>query len=124
MFAPTAISSNMLVYSSRYPQFYMREDYLRYVMLNNGMEGAFDERSKIYEYLYQNNMTEEGKRAFQKMLSSDLRPNVIVVPENRPGGDEIDRILTASNYRKSSLNAGRYVLFIENAGGKPVRSSL
>ena len=124
MFAPTAISSNMLVYSSRYPQFYMREDYLQYVMSNNGMESTFVERSKIYKYLYGSDSAGEGKQAFQKMLSSDTRPYVIVVPEDRPGGDEIACILTASNYRKSSLNAGPYVLFIENAGGKSVRSSL
>jgi hypothetical protein len=124
MFAPIAISSNMLVYSSRYPQFHMREDYLQYVMLNSGMESTFVERSKIYKYLYESDSAGEGKQAFEKMLSSDLRPYVIVVPEDRPTGEEIDRILTASNYRKSSLNAGRYVLFIENAVGKSARSSL
>jgi hypothetical protein len=122
MFAPTAISSNMLVYSSRYPQFYMRDDFLQYVMHNNGMESAFVERSKIYKYLYQTDSTGEGRHAFQKMLSSEVRPHVVVVPENRPIGEEIDHILTASNYRKRPLNAGPYVLFEELRGRQPVRS--
>lgn len=123
MFAPTEISSNMLVYSSKYPQFYMRDDYLQYIMNNNGMDAAFAERSKIYRYLYQDSSA-EGRNALQEMLSSASRPYVIVVPENRAWSEEIDQILTASNYRKRPLDGGRYVLFEEVRDRKPARDGL
>jgi hypothetical protein len=113
MFAPVEISGAMLVYSSRYPQYHMREDYLEYVLSSLGMEAAFLQRSKVYQYLYQGDDTGESERAFQEMLASDTRPYLIVVLKNTPRLDQIEQSLTARDYRKSLLNAGGYLLFKE-----------
>jgi hypothetical protein len=110
MFAPLEISSNVLLYSSKYPQFHMRDDFLQFA-LRNETGCAVVCRSKIYEYLYQSDITEEGRQLLEKMLSSSERPYVFVVSENSPRKEEINDLLSGHNYRKKLLVVGNYVLY-------------
>jgi hypothetical protein len=113
MFAPLEVSSNLLLYSSKYPQFHMREDFLEYALRNDGAGCVFVCRSKIYEYLYQGDAAEEGRQMLEEMLSSSERPYVFVVPEKSSKKEEINNLLSGHQYRKRLLVAGGYVLYEE-----------
>jgi len=52
MFAPLELSSQILIMSSHYPQFHMRNDFLQRILVSIGHINEFHKRSNAYEYLY------------------------------------------------------------------------
>ena len=108
----TAVEAeNIVLFSTKYPQFYLRDDLLQYALRNDQTGCAFVCRSKIYEYLYQSGVAEEGRQMLEKMLSSSEKPDVFVVLEKSPKKEEINNLLSGHHYRKRLLVVGGYVLY-------------
>jgi hypothetical protein len=108
MLAPIEISSNVLIYSAAHPQFHMREDYLRFVLVEAGYEAEFTRRVRAFRYLYENRAA--GRAAFEEMLSAKTKPELIVLDATALRGD-VKAILDANEYRVRALDIGNYVLY-------------
>lgn len=111
MLAPLEISSNILLFSSKYPQFHMREDFLGFVLLKGGRLADFTDRLKLFRYLYQNESSQDGRNILEKLISSIEGPDIIVTYANSSNREEIRNTLFHHGYREASLSHKNYVLF-------------
>jgi len=112
MFAPRDVSENLLLLSSKFPQFHMREDYLGYVLVSVDGEADYRNRIDVYRSLYGGDW---------QSLSSGLkklptRPDFIVVPAEGPASSEVGRILFESGYQQLLALAQGYLVY---AVGQP-----
>ena len=111
MFAPIDISSNMLIYSSRYRQFHMRDDFFGYAAHEAGMDQMFADRSMVYKYLYEGGASPDARQLLSTMLASSGRPHVVVLPDDAASRAEIDSLFTSNNYSAQRLATAPYVLY-------------
>jgi hypothetical protein len=114
MLAPLEISSNIVLLSSKYPQFHMREDHLGFFLLNNGRQADFDNRSKLFRYLYQhqpNQDEKEGKEILIKLVSSAGSPELVVTYGNSSNKEEIENTLLHHGYARAMEMNSNYVVF-------------
>lgn len=114
MLAPLEISSNIVLLSSKYPQFHMREDHLGFFLSSNGRQTDFANRSKIFRYLYQHDPNEDmkgGKEAFVKLISSAESPELVVTYDNFPDKEEIENRLLHHGYTRAMEIDHDYVVF-------------
>ncbi|MGB3338470.1 MAG: hypothetical protein WBA73_14955 [Devosia sp.] len=108
MLAPIEISSNLLIYSSHFPQLHMREDYLKFVLADAGLESAFDERSMAYQYIYGGKI--EGEPSFKMLLDSETRPSLVVTKDTATFRVDVDNALVSHGYTSAPLPSG-YTLY-------------
>jgi hypothetical protein len=114
MLAPLEISSNIVLLSSKYPQFHMREDHLGFFLLNNGQHADFANRSKLFRYLYQddpNQDEKEGKEALAKLISSMESPELVVTYDNSSNKKGIENTLLHHGYVRAMKINHNYVVF-------------
>jgi hypothetical protein len=112
MFAPVDIASNMLIYSSKYPQFYMRDDFFGYAAHESGAYQMFVDRTKVYQYLYQDNTSSDARELLSGMLASPDRPHVVVLPNRSASRADIQDLLTSNHYSMRRLSTAPYVLYL------------
>jgi hypothetical protein len=113
MFAPVDISSNMLIYSSRYRQFHMRDDFFGYVTHEAGMDQMFVDRSMVYKYLYEGGASPDARQLLSGMLASSGRPHVVVLPDSAASRTEIGSLFTTNNYSMQRLATAPYVVYLQ-----------
>jgi hypothetical protein len=113
MFAPVYISSNMLIYSSRYRQFHMRDDFFGYAAHEAGMDQMFADRSMVYKYLYEGGASPDARQLLSRMLASSERPHVVVLPDSAAARTEIDSLFTSNNYSMQRLATAPYVVYLQ-----------
>jgi hypothetical protein len=111
MFAPLEISSNILIYSSKYPQFHIRADSLEFILKREGMDSDLADRSKSFNYLYQNNNDHEDRLAFERIIKSVKSPDYFVAYANSPKINQIRDTLLANNYSEASISNSNYLVF-------------
>src|SRR3546814_14928516 len=68
MLAPIDIASNVLIYTAAHPQYYMRDDYLRFILYSFGLEDEFENRAAAFKFLYDGEQT--GRSAFEGIGSA------------------------------------------------------
>lgn len=112
MFAPVEISSNMLIYSSKYLQFYMRDDFLGYAAHESGAYQMFVDRTRVSQYLYEGSTSPDARELLSAMLASPGRPQVVVLPDRAASRAEIKDLLTGNNYALQRLSTAPYVLYV------------
>jgi hypothetical protein len=123
MFAPVNISSNLLIYSSHYPQFHMRDDFLGYIAHESGVDQMSADRSSIYRYLYEGSKDERSKELLATMLASPGRPNIVVLPDHVASNANIQTLLTSHNYAAQHLSTAPYVLYLQPESELRAKSS-
>jgi hypothetical protein len=114
MLAPLEISSNIVLLSSKYPQFHMREDHLGFFLVSNGQQDDFANRSKLFRYLYQHNPNQdkkEGKEVLVKLISSRESPELVVTYDNFSNKEEIENALLHHGYARAMKTYHNYVVF-------------
>lgn len=109
MFAPIEISSNLLIWSSAYPQYHMREDYLKFVLFRVGLEKLFEERAQMYQFLYGGDP--RGAPAFQRLLSSSERPRSVVLKQGTSFYGMATEMLIANGYKMRNLRGKKHTVF-------------
>jgi Family of unknown function (DUF6077) len=111
MFSPLEISSNIMLLSSHYPQFHMREDYLGLMLSSVGHAQEFNDRAKAYAYLYNKQTSESNKLSFIKIVTGKIRPNYVVVRNKSTNHEEIMKILLQEGYELHTNITGGYEVF-------------
>ncbi len=114
MLAPLEISSNIVLLSSKYPQFHMREDHLGFFLLISGRQADYANRSKLFRYLYQhdpNHDEKEGKEILVKLVSSAESPELVVTYGNSSNKKEIENTLLDHGYVRAMEINSTYIVF-------------
>ncbi|WP_369977132.1 DUF6077 domain-containing protein [Xanthomonas bundabergensis] len=109
--APIGIASNVLLLSSHFPQYFMREDYLGLMMASVPAPISFQQRLDAAFYLYRNGKTPEAENAFRAMIAAADGPRHVLVPVNADHHDAIASQLAAAGYRRAFAVAGGYDVF-------------
>ena len=109
MFAPLELSSYMVLLSSYYQQWYVREDFL----LLSLPDEARILRLNAYSYLYRENISEQAIAAFRQIIESPGRPGYIVVSVDSANTDSIKRELWENGY-KEVISMRNYIVFSSN----------
>jgi hypothetical protein len=120
MFAPLELSGNILLLSSRFPQFHVREDYLGLMLRSVGQTQEFEARIKAYAYLYEQDVSPEAKAAFFHLIEQPGGPRHVVVRTGSVNHAEIVRKLFDCGYQSRLAIDDRYQLF--SAAGSCNRS--
>lgn len=118
MFAPVSISSTLLIYSSQYRQFYMRDDFLGYAAHESGADQMFADRTEVYKYLYGGSTDPQARELLSGMLASPDRPHVVVLPEPAAARADIQDLLASKNYVMQHLSTAPYVLYLSSGSEK------
>lgn len=111
MFSPIELSNNILLLSSRYPQFYMREDYLGFMLGSVGHSQEFKKRAKTYSYLYNEDISDDGKLSFLNIIKDKNKPNHIVVRSKSINYKVILQMLRQEGYEARFFIDDRYEIF-------------
>lgn len=111
VFAPVQLASNILLLSSDFPQYFMREDYLGLMMASVPAHVSFQQRLDAAFYLYSNGATPEAEKAFRAMIAAADGPQHVLVPANADRYAAIASQLAAAGYRRAFAVAGGYAVF-------------
>lgn len=111
MFSPLELSSNILLLSSRYPQFHIREDYLGFILNAVGYSQELKKREKTYSYLYNQDISDDGKSSFLNIIEAPNKPNHIVIRTKSINYKGILRMLHNEGYESQLFIDDRYEIF-------------
>jgi hypothetical protein len=111
MFSPIELSSNILLLSSHYPQFHMREDYLGLMLCSIGHSQEFKKRAKTYSYLYNDDISDDGKSSFLNIIEGKNKPNHIVLRTNSVNYKIVIQILRQEGYESPLFIDNKYKIF-------------
>ncbi|WP_231104144.1 DUF6077 domain-containing protein [Xanthomonas graminis] len=111
MLAPVEIASNVLLLSSRFPQYVVREDYLGLMMSTVPARISFQQRQDAAAYLYRNAATPEAENAFRATIAAANGPAHVLVRADADRHAVIAAQLDAAGYRRAFAVAGGYELF-------------
>ncbi|WLA08201.1 DUF6077 domain-containing protein [Xanthomonas translucens] len=111
MLAPVEIASNVLLLSSRFPQYVVREDYLGLMMSSVPARISFQQRQDTAAYLYRNAATPEAENAFRATIAAANGPAHVLVRTDADRHAVIAAQLGAAGYRRAFAVAGGYELF-------------
>ncbi|UZE19672.1 DUF6077 domain-containing protein [Pseudomonas sp. B21-054] len=97
VFAPLEISGNLVIYTSKFPQYYLREDYLglvvgKYLDTDNALE-----RNLTASYLYGSSTNPAARDAFQRFISQH-KPDYLILNPHSLNSAEAGGYLTALGY--------------------------
>ena len=120
MFAPQELSSHIVLASPHFPQYHIREDYLRFALNQAGLDEAYRQRSEVYRYLYMNGPNPggqenipcpEAREAFLQLLSPPDGPTIIVIRDHLANATELSEILGRYGYQGQKVPDSSYTLF-------------
>ncbi|MCS3846125.1 hypothetical protein GGR70_001060 [Xanthomonas campestris] len=109
--APTQIASNILLLSSRFPQYEMRDDYLGLMLEKVPSPFSLQQRRAASAYLYNDDISNDAERAFQMLIGSKHRPDYILAREGVVNHRSIAKWLTDAGYAGRCEITGGYRLF-------------
>lgn len=116
MLAPEDLAGNLVLLSAKFPQTYVREDYLRFVMTQAGDEEGLADRLAAAHLLY-GPMPEanrpEALQRFLRLLQGSARPRYILVHDARLEDPEIKDVLTRAAYHVHMRTEGQWVVLAQ-----------
>lgn len=97
VFAPLEVSSNLVIYTSKFPQYYLREDYLglvigKYLDASNALE-----RNLTAGYLYGSSTDPAARDAFHRFISQN-KPDYLILNSHSLNSAEASSYLAALGY--------------------------
>lgn len=107
VFAPVEIASNIVVNTSKFPQYYLREDYLGLVV------GAYLGRDNVFErvqaarYLYGDSTDISAKKEYQEFIYR-YKPDYVILRARLANNKEAINHLTLLGYSLHSLDDSDY----------------
>jgi hypothetical protein len=103
VFAPVEVSSNLVIYTSKFPQFYLREDYLGLVVGKYlGASNAF-QRNHAARYLYGGSTNLSARDAFRGFASQN-RPDYVILNPHSINNEEVGGYLASLGYSLGVLD--------------------
>lgn len=107
VFAPLEISGNLVIYTSKFPQYYLREDYLglvvgKYLDTNNALE-----RNLTANYLYGSSTDPAARDAFHRFISQH-KPDYLILNSHSLNSAEAGSYLTALGYFSGARDGSNY----------------
>jgi hypothetical protein len=109
-FCPVDVASNLVIYSSKFPQFYLREDYLNLVVERYLSADQAQARRNIAAYLYSASTSPDTKSSFQMMIRMG-GPDYVVLVNDSLNTLEAANFLSSTGYNKMDLGDSRYQLW-------------
>jgi len=105
--APVEVSSNLVIYTSKFPQYYLREDYLSFIVENYLGKNNAQERVLAANYLYASSAADEAKAAFHRMISQDI-PDYVVLSPYSSNTTEASGYLSSAGYHSTNFQDSGY----------------
>lgn len=106
-FCPIEIGSNLVIYTSKYPQYYLREDYLRLIVEKYLGNRNAQQRSLAASYLYSSSETPEAKSSFYDMVNI-ISPDYVVLSPYSSNTTVAGSFLSSVGYYSIVFNGAGY----------------
>ena len=113
MFAPLELASNLVIYTSKYKQYYGREDFYDLTLQKYNVEDGLLERKLTAKYLYGDLESSAYKDIFHKFIKVN-RPDYVVLKKGAINTIESTSILIKEKYHDKGLESNVYKLFEAN----------
>lgn len=105
VFAPLEIASNIVIYTSRFPEYYLREDYLGLVVGKYVNAANFAERTRVANYLYG---PPAGPSDVVYSFVNQYHPQYVILNRSAANYKEAMRDLDRGGYSPDTLDNPTY----------------
>ncbi|SFA70446.1 hypothetical protein SAMN03159488_00079 [Pseudomonas sp. NFIX10] len=107
VFAPLEISGNLIIYSSKFPQYYLREDYLGLIVSKYSGESNALERNLTASYLYGSSTDPAARDAFHKFVDQ-YKPDYLILNPHASNSAEAGSYLAVRGYSSDAIDGFDY----------------
>lgn len=106
-FAPIEVSSNLVIYTSKFPQYYLREDYLGLIVGKYVGEDRAAERRHVASYLYADLKQPAAEESFHRFISQ-YKPDCVVLRRRSSNATEAGHFLSTVGYSVAPIDGYEY----------------